>query len=361
MNDDRYREVLAGVWAKSPRAGAKHGESLIGHTSVVVARLNNLYSLFPHLAEWVDAPRLWYRAFWACVLHDFGKAASGFQAQLRPQGKSWGQCHEVLSLAFLEWVFPKDPHNDRAWIAAGIASHHRDLRNILTLYPSPDDPEDSENDPVTLLTPQIDDSLIEALAVWVTVDPFLWTQRSSLPGVEARPVPLVQQPIEDFRNHAAVRIHRALTAYKRLVRRLEKEPASSPENLAALALRGFVILADHTASAHVTPISSPFVDVQKTVECLGFDSFETLYKHQREASACPGHALLVAPTGSGKTEAALFWAVCQQEQDGVGGRIFYLLPYQASLNAMHARISRHFPDTVALQHSRALQALYRNL
>ena len=361
MNDKRYREVLAGVWAKSPRAGAKHGESLIGHTSVVVSRLNNLHSLFPHLAERVDAPRLWHRVFWACVLHDFGKTASGFQAQLRPQGKSWGQRHEVLSLAFLDWVFPEDPHHDRAWIAAGIASHHRDLPNILTLYPSPDDPEDSEDDPVTLLTQQIDDSLIEALAVWVTVDPLVWAQRSSLPGVEATPVPIIQRPIEDFRNHAAVRIHRALTAYKRLVRNLEQQPASSSENLAALALRGLVLLADHTASAHVTPMSSPFVDVQKTVECLGFGFLETLYKHQREASACPGHALLIAPTGSGKTEAALLWAARQQEHDGVRGRIFYLLPYQASLNAMHARLSRHFPDTVALQHSRALQALYRSL
>jgi CRISPR-associated endonuclease/helicase Cas3 len=41
--------------------------------------------------------------------------------------------------------------------------------------------------------------------------------------------------------------------------------------------------------------------------------------------------------------------------------LLYVLPYQASLNAMHNRLSGSFPGAVALQHGRALQALYRNL
>ncbi len=73
--------------------------------------------------------------------------------------------------------------------------------------------------------------------------------------------------------------------------------------------------------------------------------------------ALPGTPVLTAPTGSGKTEAALLWAGRQQEEQP--GRLFYLLPYQASLNAMHDRLTRMFPGSVALQHSRALQALYR--
>src|SRR2546423_1345102 len=99
------------------------------------------------------------------------------------------------------------------------------------------------------------------------VDPLSWAQRSSLPGVEVMPFP-PEQPVEDFRRHAAERIHRALKSYRQLVRRLEEQPASSPENLSALALRGLVLLADHTASAHVTPTSSPLKKVQETVERL---------------------------------------------------------------------------------------------
>lgn len=357
MAESSYREILSSMWAKSPRAGATQGEGLIGHTSVVVARLSALYALFPRLAERIGEPRLWHRAFWACVLHDLGKIATGFQAQLRPEGRSWGRRHEVLSLAFLEWGFPEDSRNDRAWVAAGIASHHRDLRNIMTLYPAPDDPEDA---PVASLVKEVSDPIIEALAVWMMVDPLSWAQRSSLPGIEVMPSP-PERPVEDFRRHAVARIHRALKSYRQLVRRLEEQPASSPENLSALALRGLVLLADHTASAHVTPTSSPLKKVQETVERLDLGPFENLYTHQREAAICTGHALLVAPTGSGKTEAALLWTARQQERGGATGRIFYLLPYQASLNAMHTRLSRHFPGTVALQHSRALHALYRSL
>jgi CRISPR-associated endonuclease/helicase Cas3 len=291
------------------------------------------------------------------VLHDLGKSAAGFQAQLRPEGKSWGQRHEVLSLAFLEWAVPEDSRNDRAWIVAGIASHHRDLRNIITSYPDLDDPED---DPVAALVKEVSDPIVEALAAWMIVDPLSWAQRSGLPGIEFMPSP-PERPVEDFRRHAVARIHRALKSYRQLVRRLEEQLASSPENLSALALRGLVLLADHTASAHVTPTSSPLKKVQETVERLDLGSLENLYSHQRESAACTRHALLVAPTGSGKTEAALLWTARQQESDGARGRIFYLLPYQASLNAMHARLSRHFPEAVALQHSRALQALYRSL
>lgn len=357
VTENRYREILAGIWAKSPRPGVTQGENLISHTAAVVARLEDLYLLFPRLADRVEEARLWHRAFWACVLHDLGKIANGFQAQLRPWGKPWDQRHEVLSLAFLEWVLPDDRHGDRAWVAAGVASHHRDLSDITTLYPPPDNPED---DPVARLMEEISDPTIEALAAWIMDEPQAWARRSRLPGVEASPC-LPARPVEDFRSHAVSRVHQALTAYRRLIRKLESQPASSPENLAALALRGLVLLADHTASAHVRPVRSPLEGVEAAVRQLGLGSLEALYDHQREAAVRTGHALLVAPTGSGKTEAGILWAARQKESSGFSGRIFYLLPYQASLNAMYARLSRHFPQAVALQHSRALQALYRSL
>lgn len=50
---------------------------------------------------------------------------------------------------------------------------------------------------------------------------------------------------------------------------------------------------------------------------------------------------MTAPTGSGKTEAALLWMRRQLQASGQG-RIFYVLPYTASINAMHARLVRYF-------------------
>jgi CRISPR-associated endonuclease/helicase Cas3 len=52
---------------------------------------------------------------------------------------------------------------------------------------------------------------------------------------------------------------------------------------------------------------------------------------QEELGEHIGHAFLEAPTGSGKTLAAICWALRNRRG---GERIFYILPYQASLEAM---------------------------
>jgi CRISPR-associated endonuclease/helicase Cas3 len=51
--------------------------------------------------------------------------------------------------------------------------------------------------------------------------------------------------------------------------------------------------------------------------------------------------MLVAPTGAGKTEAALLWALANRRGFE---RVFYVLPYQVSINAMASRIAEAFPD-----------------
>jgi len=357
VNAPDYLRILAPIRAKSGGADGSEGEGLLGHTAAVVARLADFYRCFPALAGQVNAPRLWHWAFWACVLHDFGKAARGFQAQLRAGAKPWGQRHEVLSLAFTEWALPDDVDTDRPWVAAGIASHHRDIAEVTRLYPDADDPND---DDVARLVADVDDPIVDALAAWLVNGPRAWAKRFGLPGVEVRPCPPANA-LADFRAHAVSRIHCALKRYRRLTSGLEGEHASSPENLAAIALRGLVILADHTASAHVRPAQAAIGGVEAAVEALGLGPLDSLYRHQQRAAVCTGHSLLVAPTGSGKTEAAILWASRQKETDPSRGRLFYVLPYQASLNAMHARLAHHFPDAVALQHSRALQALYRSL
>src|SRR5581483_220853 len=55
------------------------------------------------------------------------------------------------------------------------------------------------------------------------------------------------------------------------------------------------------------------------------------------------------------------WAANQREPDGPPApRLFYVLPYQASMNAMQLRLEGQFGErNVALQHGKARQALYR--
>lgn len=40
-------------------------------------------------------------------------------------------------------------------------------------------------------------------------------------------------------------------------------------------------------------------------------------------------------------------------------RLYYVLPFQVSMNAMQGRLSEHFPGSVGLQHGKSRFALYR--
>src|SRR5581483_9685331 len=97
----------------------------------------------------------------------------------------------------------------------------------------------------------------------------------------------------------------------------------------------------------------------------------TYVSHQLKAGERIGSCVLVAPTGSGKTEAGLLWAG-RQSETGSRGRLYYLLPYQASMNAMQKRLIRDLapkqanqPETwssaVSLVHGRSLRTVYERL
>ena len=125
-------------------------------------------------------------------------------------------------------------------------------------------------------------------------------------------------------------------------------------------MRGYIINADHSASAHAGPIPLAQFHADTILTSRGLSS-ERLFEHQSKAETVDGSALLVAPTGSGKTEAALLWTARQSSITGGLPRLFYTLPYQASMNAMQRRLEESFPRRVGLQHGRSLLALYRDL
>ncbi|MBK8656658.1 MAG: CRISPR-associated helicase Cas3' [Haliscomenobacter sp.] len=69
--------------------------------------------------------------------------------------------------------------------------------------------------------------------------------------------------------------------------------------------------------------------------------------------------LLYAPTGSGKTEAALCWLTANQQPNA---RFIYLLPYTASINAMTTRLEQIFgKERVTALHSKTLDFFYERL
>ncbi|WP_337869455.1 CRISPR-associated helicase Cas3' [Meiothermus sp.] len=337
--------------AKSARLGFEgKPETLEQHTQRVVERLAGLASRTPHLSQIAGLPDFWHIAFWSAVIHDFGKAASGFQARLNGGGQKYLHRHEVLSLAFLPWV--AEP-NEARLIALGVISHHRDSEVIKTLY------QDSSG--VELLT-EFEPRAIEWLKDWIERVPNDWVDHYDLArlGVQKK---TFQIDLKQFPKQAAEAIEKGIKLYANIHRLDEPYPHEpgfaqlQAERRLHILLRGIITQSDRMASARA-PIPS-VLWLPCLEQLIARKNKEAEPRGHQKAARIEGNLIFNAPTGSGKTEAALGWAAVQQTQ--APRRLIYALPYQASLNAMKDRLERDLrPEGgVAILHSRALQVLYR--
>ncbi len=361
------------LWAKSSTDEEKKepGESLACHTWLVLARLSELARLRPQLTTYLNVPRLWHCLFWACFLHDFGKAAQGFQGMLRQTDQRWRRRHEVLSLAFLDWIAPAFSVEEQQWMLAAIVSHHRDAQEILGEY-------GRHFDLLEGMVAELDERTVCGLWKWFSECSASWIEACGLSSFGVCPVAPVEQEraVQMICTTGPARIKQWLEAYDDCLEEW-KRPRNALIVPVLVMLRGLTTTADHAASAHLDTIPQGIsiswetldkqikAALEKQQHAAKKDNSTPIvtYKHQQGcAEQHQTSALLIAPTGSGKTEAALFWAL----GDGTSPapRIFYALPYQASMNAMHQRLSlpHYFQENaVGLQHGRALQTLYTRL
>lgn len=82
-------------------------------------------------------------------------------------------------------------------------------------------------------------------------------------------------------------------------------------------------------------------------------AFIGLRPFQQECATTSGHVIAVAPTGSGKTEASLLWAL-HNLREMEGGKLIYLLPTMVTANSIFLRLEEYFgAGNVGLTHSTA--------
>lgn len=343
------------LWAKSAAKGVDGApESLARHTWLVLERLADFINLRSDLPARFGTPELWNILYWATFLHDFGKVMPAFQRLLRADAtarKEWGSHrHELFSLAFVDWVAPGFTAEQLAWVVAAIVSHHRDKDAILRLYPTP---EPGELDPLVEPLSGIPEHHVTGLYQWLATCGWAWAQHFELDQLGVLPIPFSDELPPFTASDAAKLMRSRLRQYRRLAP--PRQAAGHDDRTALIFLRGMILSADHSGSAHAENLPRVTLSSQQV---LGKRKL-TLYDHQKSAAKTTGSTLLIAPTGAGKTEAALLWAARQAAESNTP-RLFYTLPYQASMNAMVRRLAETFGrGHVGLQHGRALLATYR--
>lgn len=332
-----YRDGDQAVWLSSPAEAGEHDaelsrvlaksaggsglgrpELLTEHSLAVRDAARAVAGRIGSPGVLASRPRFWSWVETAALLHDAGKVAEGFQRQVRQGGERWGERHEVLSLAYVDLLTRHLDAEDRKMIAAGVAFHHRPLTShrsgdLRSMYPPVARWEHKfGRDPSPIPgRPRIQVPVARHRA-WLT-----WLARQL-----AIPVPETDRRLWELTRDAFARLSAEWI-----------NPVSDEDGLVAVLLQGAVTLADHSGSAHVhlqthMPLPRNFLS-----------RLPTPYPHQRQAAGTADHLVLVAPTGSGKTEAGLSWASRQLDDLPGQPRLVWLLPYRASIDAARDRFT----------------------
>jgi len=238
------------------------------------------------------------------ILHDIGKASSIFQKTLtknfqRPPGFLFR--HELASLFFISILNEEEKYPVIDMIVAHHKSIYKDAggKGLLDL---------DENDPDCF------EKHINGFEVW-SKDALSILEHFNF---ETKPIS-VQQAKESF---------------------YEVVDYCQSKKYGYSQWKGVLIAADHLASA-----MSGYI---KPLERKLFVVPDLSYYHSRKSELYPlsliqtddkrKHTLVTAPTGAGKTDFLI---------RRCNGRVFYTLPFQASINAMYERIKDDLKNTDA--------------
>ncbi len=239
------------------------------------------------------------------ILHDIGKISPLFQRTLKKgyvHQPGFVFRHEIASLLFISLFAEKE----RPALIDMIVAHHKSIYNdiggkgILDL--------DDNMDSFTRHATKFDE--------WSPVASGILREF----GVETHEV-----SIEEARDN-----------YEYVVEYCERRPLSFSK------WKGVLMAADHYASALAEKSEASLDKLFIKPDLSFYNRRHHLYPLSYiDADSSQKHTLVTAPTGAGKTDFLL--RRCR-------GRVFYTLPYQASINAMYDRFINDLKDTDAQVH-----------
>ncbi|MCB0642128.1 MAG: CRISPR-associated endonuclease Cas3'' [Phaeodactylibacter sp.] len=228
------------------------------------------------------------------IFHDIGKAHPVFQKRLEGEKSEQTFRHELASLFFLPLI--KEEWHDA--VIEMIVAHHK------SIY------WDSKRKGILDLTQEEPDVMAFHLGNWEDWSPI------ALDILACFGVPTVALSRE-----AAIQAYEQVRAFCDSKARNEKGYSS---------WRGLLMGADHFASAMIHQTEEKLANLYQKPGLTFFNRRHRLYPlSYYSAESEKTHTMVVASTGAGKTD--FLFRRCR-------GRVFYTLPFQASINAMYYRL-----------------------
>ena len=314
---------------------AKPNETIIEHTSFCYKIALDLCEIFnTEIKNLLDSKNISGKdlVLLSVLIHDLGKYAQPFQNKTLNSDYNgvWGYRHEIFSAEFVN-LFPSLNNEEKKLLKLCILSHHNKTINQLekAVYD-----EESKSFLVGISSSIIDEMNNNRKQCYEESKKSISEFQNEIFSEISKMLSVLNIPI-DFKIKKLNNVFDLIKSYYKSVYNYENKYDYKKITF----LKGLLVTADHLGSGHKKIISLNSNILEHYEKKFNIPNIGSFLSTQKKCINSNGESsVLIAPTGSGKTEASFLW-VNENLKSNEYRRIFYILPYTASINAMFERLN----------------------